>query len=51
MASVHLIVRQPFWDYKIGDRISDPVLIALILASDEANYVIPVDPAYDQEGT
>ena len=39
----HLIVSEPFGDYTRSSRITDPKVIAEILASDQAGHVLPIE--------
>ena len=45
---MHLIVRVPFGDFNIGERISDPALIAAILEGDRTHHASHVVKVPDE---
>ena len=40
--NLHLYVRTPFHDYAKGDRITDPTIVAELLAGETSSHVMKV---------
>ncbi len=41
--TIHLVAAQAFGPHAKGDKITDPIEIAAILASDHSGHVLPVE--------
>ena len=46
---MHLIALQDFGDYKVGDRITDPAVVAEILAGEQQRFVVKVAAPTDED--